>query len=52
MLKHHSDFDCLNFLHSFRTINELESYKKVCENKNFCNIFMLSEDTKMLEFNQ
>ena len=26
--------------------------KKVCQNKDFCNIVMLSEDTKILEFNQ
>ena len=26
--------------------------KKVCENKDFCNVLMLSEDTKILEFNQ
>ena len=26
------------------------SHKKVCENKDFCNIIMLSEDTKVLEF--
>ena len=24
----------------------------MCENKNFCNVVMPSEDTKMLEFNQ
>ena len=27
-------------------------YKRVCENKDFCNIVMSSEDTKKLEFNQ
>ena len=32
--------------------NKLESHKKVCENKNFCNVIMPSEDTKILEFNQ
>ena len=34
----YSDFLCLNFLH--------------CENKDFCNVIMPSEDTKILEFNQ
>ena len=42
----------MNCLHSFRTKNKLESHKKVCENKDFCNVFMPSEDTKILEFNQ
>ena len=31
---------------------KLESNKKVCENKIFCNIIMPSEDTKILELNQ
>ena len=39
-------------LHSFATENKLESHKKVCENKDFCNIAMSSKDTKILKFNQ
>ena len=31
--KQHSDFYCLNYLHSFATENKCESHKKVCENK-------------------
>ena len=27
-------------------------HKRVCENKDFCNFIMPSEDTKMLEFHQ
>ena len=50
--KHSSDFCCLNCLHSFATENQHESYEKVCENKDFCNIAMPSEDTTILEFNQ
>ena len=50
--KHHSDFYCLNCLHSFATEKKLELHKKVCENKDFCNILMPSEDTKILEFSQ
>ena len=50
--KHHSDFYCLNFLHSFATKNKCESQKRVCENNDFCNIIMPSEDTKIFEFNQ
>ena len=41
--KHHGDFYCLNCLHYFRA---------VCENRDFCNIVMPSEDTKILEYNQ
>ena len=50
--KHYGDFYCLNFLHSFRTKNKFELHKKVCENENFCNVIMPSEDTKILEYNQ
>ena len=49
--KHHSEFYCFNcsFL---RNKNKLQSRKKVCEIKDFCNVVMPSEDTKILEFNQ
>ena len=50
--KYYSGFYCLNCLHSFRTKSKLDSHKKVCENKDFRNIIMPSEDTKILEFNQ
>ena len=47
----HDDFNCLNGLHSFRTENKLKSQEKVCKNKNFCGIVMLSENNNILEFN-
>ena len=50
--KHHGGFYCLNYLHSFATENKRESHQKLCENKDFCNVIMPSEDTKILEFNQ
>ena len=50
--KQYSDFHCLNCLHSFRTKNKLESHKKVCEKRDFCNVIMPSEDTKISESNQ
>ena len=50
--KIHVHFYYLNFLYYFATKNELESDNKVCGNKDFGNIAMLSEDTKILEFNQ
>ena len=50
--KHYGDFYYLNCPHSFRTKNKLESHKNVNKNKDFCNVIMLSNDTKMLEFNQ
>ena len=46
------DFYCLNCLHFFKIKNKLELHKKVCENKDFCNVIMPSEETKILEFNQ
>ena len=42
----------MNCLHSFRAKNRLELRKKIYENKDFCNIIMLSVDIKILEFNQ
>ena len=46
------DFYQLNCLHCFATENNLELYKKVCENKDFWNVIMSSEDTTILDFNQ
>ena len=45
-------FFCLNCLQSFATEKKRKSLKKVFENKDFCNIIMPSEDTKLLGFNQ
>ena len=42
----------MNCLHSFGTKNKHKSHKRVCGNKDFCNVIMPSEDTKILEFNQ
>ena len=42
----------MNCIHSFRTKNNFESYKKECENKNFCNAIMPSDDIKILESNR
>ena len=50
--KNNDDFYCLNCLHSFRKKTKLESDKKACENKDFCNVMISSEDTKILAFNQ
>ena len=50
--KHHCEFYCLNRLQSFPTENKCESHKKLCENKDYCNVIMSSEDNKRLEFNQ
>ena len=50
--KKNGDFYCLNCLHPLRARNKLEHHKKAGENKDFCNVVMCSEDTKILEFNQ
>ena len=51
--KHHGDFYRLNnCFHYFAKENKLQSHKRVCEYKDFCNITMPSKDTKILEFNQ
>ena len=48
--KLHGGFHCLNYFHSFRTENEFKSHEKACKNKDFCEIVMPSEKTKILEF--
>ena len=48
----HDDVFYLNCLHSFRTKDKLKSPATVCKNKDFCSVAILSEDSKILEFNQ
>ena len=43
---------CVNCLHLFRMKIKLESNKRLYVNKDFCNVVMSSEGTKILEFNQ
>ena len=50
--KHVGDFYCLNCLLLFRIKTKRESHQKVCGNKDFCGVLMLSEDTNILEFNK
>ena len=51
-IKNNGYFYCMNCFHSFKTKTKLESHKRVCENKDFCNVTTPSEDTKILGFNQ
>ena len=46
--KHNGDFYFLICLNSFATEKNLNHIKKVCKNKDFLNIFMTSEDIKIL----
>ena len=48
--KNRDDFYCRNCFHSFTTKNKLQLHKRVCENRDFCNVIMSSEDAKILEF--
>ena len=50
--EHHSNFHCLNCLHSFARGSKHGSHNEVCEKKDFCNVVMPSEETKIIKFNQ
>ena len=45
--KNLSEFYFLNSLHSFATENKQELHIKLCKNKDFSTVKMLSEDTKI-----
>ena len=52
-IKNNGYLYCLNCLHSLRTKeNKFQSHKNVCKNKDFCNVIIPSEGSKLLEFNQ
>ena len=50
--KHNGDSYCLNCLHCFRTENKLKCYKKVCKNKDFCEIALQTQKDNILKHNQ
>ena len=47
---HEKDF-CLNCFHSYRTKNELESHKKICENHDYCHVEMPTKDNNIIKYN-
>ena len=49
---HDGDYYCLNCFHFYRTKNKLNFHKKVCENRNYCKIQMLSNDNNFIKYNQ
>ena len=46
------DFYCLNCFCSYRTKNKLDLHKKVCENRDCCQVEMPNKDNNTTEFNQ
>ena len=49
---HNSDYYCLNCFHSYRTENKLNVHKKICENREYCNIEMPSPNNNIIKYNQ
>ena len=49
---HKEDFYCLNYFHSYRMRNKLESHKKICENYNYCNVEMPTKNNNIIKYNQ
>ena len=49
---HDGDYYCLNCFHSYRTENKLNVHKKVCENHDYCNTEMPSNDNNLIRYNQ
>ena len=46
------DFYCLNYFCSYGTKNKLDLHKKVCENRDYCQVEMPNKDNNTIEFNQ
>ena len=49
---HKEDFYCLKCFHSYRTKNNLEAHKKICENHNYCNVEMPNKNNNIIKYNQ
>ena len=48
---HKEDFYCLNYFHSYRTENELEAHKKICENHDDCHVEMPIKNNNIIKYN-
>ena len=48
---HMKDFYCLNYFHSYRTKNKLESHKKIFENHDYCHAEMPAKDNNIIKYN-
>ena len=49
---HHSDFYCLNCLHSLRTDNALKRHERLCGNNDYCPVEMPTKDNKTLKYSR
>ena len=49
---HHGDLYCLNCFRSYRTRNKFETYKKICENHDYCHAEMPTKDNNIIKYNQ
>ena len=48
---HYGDFYCLNCFHSYRTKNQLEAHKKICENHDYCHVEMPIKGNNTIKYN-
>ena len=48
---HDGDFYCLNCFHSYITKNKLEAHKKICENRDYCQVDMPTKDNNTIKYN-
>ena len=48
---HTEDFYCLNRFHSYRTENELEAHKKICEKLDYCHVEMPTKNNNNIKYN-
>ena len=46
---HYGDKLCLNCMHSFRTGSKLEDHKRLCNDHDYCKIFMPTKDNNLLQ---
>ena len=49
---HNGDYYCLNCFQSYSTENKLNAHKKVCENNDYYNIEMPSNDNNLINYNK
>ena len=48
---HYGDFHCLNCFRSYRTKSKLEVHKKICEDRDYCQVEMPTKNNNIIKYN-
>ena len=48
--RNNGDFYCLNWFHSYRTLNKLKKHERVCNNHDYCHVDIPEESKNIIKY--